>query len=338
MLINNIIILILASLGLVQALLLCFYLLRLKKGNRKSNIFLTLVIFGLTIRIGKSLLNYYVPLESWQQNIGISGIFIVGPGLWFYGISLMEKEKPFSNLNYLHFIPFIIFILLYTVIPSNGEFAAFWNYGLVVFHLVIYLILSWVNLLKHRLKISKNLFNWYLNILIGISLIWFYYLGNLLSFTIYYITGPIFYTFLIYAFSYLFLNRHNLNLDKYSWSNLDKNFSKDLFKLVEKLFTNDHIFLDPGISLKAVADKLSISTRAISQVINENKQQNFHEFVNHFRINHALELLTDSKYINEKIATIAYDVGFGTVTSFNVAFKKKTGMTPSEYRKKIFIN
>jgi AraC-like DNA-binding protein len=332
MLANNII-LILASLGLFQALFLCIYLLTLKKGNQKSNFFLALVLFGLTVRIAKSLLGYYMPLEAWQRNIGISGIFISGPCLWFYGISLMEKSKPFSPFYYLHLLPFLIFISLLAVIPSDGEFATFWNYGLVVFHLIIYLILSWVYLIKNRSKVSSGILSWYRNILIGVSFVWFFYLGNFLNFTPQYIAGPIFYTFLIYAFSFLFLNRHNFNLDKYGSSNLDKNASRDLFQKVKTLFIEQQVFLEPGISINAVAEKLTISPRVVSQVINENEQQNFYEFVNQFRIENAKILLTDSKNANQKIATIAYDAGFGTVTSFNVAFKKKTGMTPSEYRK-----
>ena len=99
-------------------------------------------------------------------------------------------------------------------------------------------------------------------------------------------------------------------------------------------FVEQRIFLEPGVSINSVAQKLAISPRVLSQVINENEQQNFYEFVNHYRIESAKALLSDPKKVNQKIATIAFDAGFGTVTSLNVAFKKKTGMTPSEYRKR----
>jgi AraC-like DNA-binding protein len=331
---TNNLLLVLASLGLVQALLLCFYLFTLEKGNKKSNILLALALFGLTIRIGKSVLGYYTPLDAWERNIGISGIFISGPCLWFYGISLIEKNKPFSNYNYLHLLPFLIFTSLIAVIPSDGEFSTFWNYGLVVLHLIIYLILSWVYLIKNRLNISSAAFRWYRNILIGVSFIWFYYLGNFLDVVPYYIAGPLFYTFLIYAFTYLFLNRHNFNLEKYGSSTLDKGASKDLFEKVKTLFIEQRIFLEPGISINSVAERLAINPRVLSQVINENEQQNFYEFVNHYRIENAKALLSDPRNVSQKIATIAFDAGFGTVTSLNVAFKKKTGMTPSEFRKR----
>lgn len=330
---TNGLILILASLGLAQGLFLSFYLFTLKKGNRKASIFLALFLLGLTIRVGKSVLNYYIPLENWQNNIGLSGILFAAPSIWFYGITLFEKSKSLSFNDYLHFVPFILFLFLIPFVPRNGNFESFWNYGIVVIHLLIYLLLSWITLYKNRSKSSENIIYWYRNILIGATLIWLHYVGNLFDFTMYYIRGPIFYSLLIYAFSYLFLNHHKFNLQKYSSSNLNKNSSRILFLKVKELFETEHTFLDDTLTLNMVSEKLSAKAREISQVINENTQQNFYEFVNHYRIKTAEILLKDSKYANEKIATIAYESGFGNVTSFNVAFKKKTGLTPSVYRK-----
>ncbi|WP_103071622.1 helix-turn-helix domain-containing protein [Aquimarina sediminis] len=330
---TNGLILILASLGLAQGLFISFYLFTLKQGNRKSNILLALFLLGLTMRVGKSVLNYYIPLENWQKNIGISGVLFAAPCLWLYGRSLIDKNISFSGKDYFHFLPFAAFLFLIPFVPRNGNFESFWNYGIVVFMLLFYLIASWVYWYKNRLKISISVLHWYRNILIGATLIWFHYVGNLFDFTIYYITGPIFYTFLIYAFSYLFLNHHKFNLQKYSSSNLDKDSSKDLFEKVKTFFETEHPFLDHSITINAISKKLDVKAREISQAINENKQQNFYEFVNHYRIEKSKHLLKDVKYKDEKIATIAYESGFGNVTSFNIAFKKKTGVTPSAFRK-----
>ncbi|MGB6150625.1 MAG: helix-turn-helix domain-containing protein, partial [Pricia sp.] len=95
--------------------------------------------------------------------------------------------------------------------------------------------------------------------------------------------------------------------------------------------------LEPSISLKNISEKLSVSSREISQAINENSQQNFHEFMNGHRISKAKNLLSDSEHKHKKISSIAYDSGFNTVTAFNVAFKKNTGTTPSNYRKQHLI-
>ncbi|WP_421765396.1 helix-turn-helix domain-containing protein [Ekhidna sp.] len=330
---TNGLILILASLGLAQGLFLSFYLFTLKKGNKKSNILLALFLLGLTIRVGKSVLNHYVPLANWQNNIGISGILFAAPSLWLYGLSLFEKNKSFTLRDYIHFVPFILFLFLIPFVPRQGNFESFWNYGVVVFHLLFYLILSWSYLYKNRLHVSLSIARWYRNILIGATLIWFHYVGNFFDFTVYYITGPIFYSMLIYGLSYLFLNRQKFTLQKYDSSNLNKKSSGILFQKVKKLFETEHTYLDEGLTLNVVSEKLRVKSREISQVINENTDQNFYEFVNQYRIEKAEILLKDSKYDNEKIATIAYESGFANVTSFNVAFKKKTGLTPSVYRK-----
>lgn len=332
--INNSITSIIASLGLFQALVLFFYLLTLKNADKRANIFLSIVILGITIRIAKSVIGYYLPLVAWQRNIGISGILLAGPFLWFYGMLILDKAKPISRLKYIHLLPFIIFIALLFIIPSDGEFSNFWNYGIVAFHLFIYLTLSWIFLFQNRRSASRTSFTWYRNILIGVSFIWLHYLTNFLNITPYYLAGPIFYTFLIYAFTFLFLNRQNFSLEKYGRSTLEKSRSKEIFHKLILLFREQKIYQEPDITLNKVAEKLAISPRIVSQVINENSGQNFSDFVNQYRVESAQVMLVNSKYANEKIATIAFEAGFGTVTSFNVAFKNKTGLTPSEYRKK----
>ena len=91
--------------------------------------------------------------------------------------------------------------------------------------------------------------------------------------------------------------------------------------------------MEPTVSLNTISERLSKSSREVSQSINENANQNFREFVNNYRIEKAKDLLVDPERKREKIATVAYDSGFGTVTAFNVAFKKSTGLTPSQYQK-----
>ena len=144
-------ILILASLGLAQGLFLSIYVFSLKNGNRKKHFFLGLFLLGLTIRIGKSVLSYYVTLENWQNNTGISGILIASPALWLYGITLFEKNKVITLKECLHFVPFVLFLLFIPFVPRNGHFESFWNYGIVVFHLLFYLIASWSYLYKNCL-------------------------------------------------------------------------------------------------------------------------------------------------------------------------------------------
>lgn len=325
-------ILVLSCLGLAQALFLSFYLFTLKKGNRQANKFLAFVLLGLTIRIGKSVFNNYMVLDPWHRNLGISGILMLGPFLWFYGRVLLQKNDHFSKWNYVHLTPFVLFVLFSKLIPNVKNFESYLSYGLVVFHLAIYLILSWVTIFKMVKEANPRLLRWYRAIVIGACLIWCFYLSNFIGFIPFYIGGAILYSILVYGFSYLLLKRHVFALEKYSNSSINRSTSKKILEQIKEAFVDEEIFLNTDISLQKMAEKLEITPRELSQVINENEQKNFSEFVNHYRIKKAKVLLIDPEYSNEKIATVAYDCGFGNVTSFNLAFKAETETTPSKYR------
>ncbi|SNY95163.1 helix-turn-helix domain-containing protein [Flagellimonas pacifica] len=328
------IILVLSCLGVVQALFLCGYLFTLKKGNRKANIFLAFVILGLTIRIGKSVLNVYLDLTPWQRNLGLSGILLTGPFLWFYGKLLLTEQKRFSNKNYFHIIPFILFAIGCYLIPNTGNSISYAIYITVFFHLAIYIGLSFNILNKYQTKVHPQRATWYKNLSIGVTLIWLFYMGNLAGLFSLYIGGALFFSLLIYAFSFLFLQKHAFRLGKYNTSTLDKSSSEELMDGIRHLFIKEEVFLDNSISLESIAEKLSVPPRKLSQCINENEQKNFSDFVNGYRIEKAKAMLSDPKYAQEKIIAVAYDCGFGNVTSFNLAFKAKTQLTPSQFRNK----
>ena len=85
------------------------------------------------------------------------------------------------------------------------------------------------------------------------------------------------------------------------------------------------------LSLSILENELHISKYYISHIINERLGEGFNEYVNSIRINEACRLLIES---NKSIGTISDEVGFGTVRSFNRAFKAKKSETAREYRKR----
>ncbi len=330
-------ILVLSCLGVIQAFFLCFYLFTLKKGNKQANRFLAFVLLGLTIRIGKSVFHNYIDVDPRIRNLAIATILAVGPFLWFYGKALFDKQGVFSNRHYVHLIPFGLFVLGSPIIPNRGDLASYVAYGLVFLHLGIYLVACWRYVLKIRNNAAAQLIQWYQNIVIGVSLIWGLYVGIVMGIIPFYILGAISFSFLIYVFSYLLLKRHVFALEKYSSSTIDRGTSKKIHQKIKALLEDNQLYLDNDISLTSLAKQVTVTPRELSQVINENEQKNFSEFINHYRIKKAKSLLIDPDYSNEKIATIAYDCGFGNVTSFNLAFKAETEITPSQYRKQFQI-
>ncbi|NDV14470.1 helix-turn-helix domain-containing protein [Muricauda sp. TY007] len=330
---NNIVILVLCSLGIAQGSFLCFYLLTLKKGNRLAHQFLALVILGLILRIGKSILNVYLDLEAWQRNLGIAGILLVGPSLWLYGEVLFKRREELHWTTYLHFLPYLLFTLFCWIIPNRGDTISYFIYNAVFAHLLMYLVMTMWLLIKNSQSTQPKIYQWYRNLVIGVGLIWAFYIGNIAGLIPFYIGGALFFTLLVYMFSFLLLRNHTFSLEKYTGSVVDTTLSKGLMKSIVALFETEEVYLNPKLSLSEVAQSLQTSPRILSQVVNENKRMNFSEFVNFYRIENAKKLLVSSERKDEKMVSIAYDSGFGNVTSFNLAFKSFTGLTPSQFKK-----
>ncbi len=326
-------ILVLGFLGIAQALFLMIYLFSLKTGNRRANVLLGLVLLGLTIRIGKAVLLNHGPLEPWARNLGISGFLLVGPALWYYGRVLFNKTTAFTTVHSLHLLPFALSIAFCTLIPNNGSTASLAFYTTTLLHLGAYLVLSWALFYRVRGEARRALVSWYRNILLGVTLILVLYAGIFIGLVPLYLVGATAFSFLIYLFSFLFLKKHHFALEKYAQSEVNLGEAKKLVFRAQTLFKEEMPFLNPDTSLDAVAAMLDVKPRILSQAINEVEQKNFSEFVNAHRIAHARALLINPERRQDKIATIAFDSGFGNLTSFNVAFKSRLNLTPSQYRK-----
>lgn len=90
-------------------------------------------------------------------------------------------------------------------------------------------------------------------------------------------------------------------------------------------------YLKPDLCLKDLAALMGTNQSYLSKTINEGSQQNFNQFVNQFRIQHASQAL--QHHSDADLLTIAWDSGFNSKASFNRIFKASTQMTPSQYRK-----
>ncbi|MBK7213162.1 MAG: helix-turn-helix transcriptional regulator [Bacteroidales bacterium] len=71
------------------------------------------------------------------------------------------------------------------------------------------------------------------------------------------------------------------------------------------------------------------------QAINEVHQKNFFNYINEWRINKAKVMLQGKEHRNLSIEGIAKVVGFQSKSSFYTAFKKATGITPTEFRERV---
>lgn len=122
---------------------------------------------------------------------------------------------------------------------------------------------------------------------------------------------------------------------KYLKSGLKQKDVARYIKQLEKHMAESKPYLDRELSIFDLSKQLKIPRHFLSEVINEHMGKNFYNLVNDYRIEEVKKRLEDSKYRHLTILAIAYDSGFNAKSSFNTIFKEKTGMTPSEYQKKV---
>ena len=122
------------------------------------------------------------------------------------------------------------------------------------------------------------------------------------------------------------------NTKKYSGSALTEYQKKVLISSLEHLMQCEKIFINEKLSIEDIALKLNTNTKYISQVINETYNINFYNYINSFRIEEARKLLSSEENEKYSILGIAQSVGFVSKSAFNVAFKRFSGLTPSEFK------
>ena len=115
---------------------------------------------------------------------------------------------------------------------------------------------------------------------------------------------------------------------------LDEAESKNLLDQLTLFMNEEKPFLDGDISLISLAGSLDINPKVLSYVINEQINKNFNQYINDWRIEEVKKRLNDKSYDHFKMLSIAFDCGFNSKSTFNLAFKKATGLSPSEYRKR----
>jgi AraC-like DNA-binding protein len=94
-------------------------------------------------------------------------------------------------------------------------------------------------------------------------------------------------------------------------------------------------FLDPELSLSSLSKQIGLNRNQLSRLINEGIGENFYDFINRYRVDEVKRLMTDPQKQNYNLLGIALEAGFKSKSTFNLIFKRFTGLTPTEYKKNI---
>lgn len=111
-----------------------------------------------------------------------------------------------------------------------------------------------------------------------------------------------------------------------------------LFRKVCRVMELEKLYTDPDLTRDSLARTLETNRSYLSAAINKNAGVAFSQFINGYRIQEAVRILSDGKKRDYPLKAIAQDVGFSSMTTFYKQFQTTMGMTPSAYRKTVISN
>lgn len=354
-----------------QLLFIGIFLITHKKGNRRNNILLSTLFFLIAWNIGNLTLQMNGVVLKWAflQYIDDGFFLLYGPIFFLYAQGVIFKDFKLSRENLLHLIPYLLLtisllalgnlapVTMEEIIKNELPWQFYMLSALMYTHIFVYLGLTYRSLWKYR-QIIKNKYSqiYQINLdwlsfslstfalLTFISLIQnfialaenrFLFIATLvlLLIFIFYFVNKVILKALRQPEIFAGIAQNETN--KYLGSNLTPDQIEEYKKQLLALFNTEKPFLNPQVSLSDLSEKLSVSTKHLSQVINQSFNKSFFDFINTFRIQEVQQILKESRDDKMTVLEAMYQAGFNSKSSFNTAFKKETGQTPTEFRKTI---
>jgi len=339
------ILMIFSSIGVINSIYFIILLLKEKKGNKLLNKMLAILILAFTIRIGKSVVFYFSDevLESTIINIGFFSLLLVGPSFYIYTLLFTRRIYQLKSKHLIHILPAFLLLLFSWAIPYNPA-TIYWRIGYcgILLQKLSYLILAIFLYFSETGKAEKEITDkkksWFCTLIFSVFIVWLAYFLHFPVRLGSYINGAIAYTFIIYFASYQWnvLNKKGKHLHDLTGRMPESQEQNDFYTQVcqhlEKLLQEENYYKMPDVTLNLISKKLNIQSYLLSRIINSRYQKNFNDFINDYRISDAKKMLSHPDYTNLTIASIAYEVGFNSLSSFNDAFKKREKKTPSKFR------
>lgn len=93
----------------------------------------------------------------------------------------------------------------------------------------------------------------------------------------------------------------------------------------------DRNYLSKNITLEKLASSYSVDSKILSSTIREHEKSTFNDYINSLRIEYFVELIKNAEHKKFTIMALAEKSGFNSKATFNRAFKKIHGVSPTNY-------
>lgn len=104
---------------------------------------------------------------------------------------------------------------------------------------------------------------------------------------------------------------------------------------LQVLLEQEKPYLNADLRLADLGKSLQMKTYRVSELLHRGLGVSFYDLINKLRVQEIQKRIADPNERDRNLLEIANDCGFNSKSVFNAAFRKFTGMSPSEYRKKL---
>lgn len=362
----NLIILLGAGHGLLLSLLLVFS----RRNSRLGNVLLALVLVFYTLPVLRVVLLDMDVFHSYQLwFLSLELLYGLGPSLYLYAKTVSEPNYVLRKTDFIHFVPVILEIVYYfspvyrqlgqyTLTAPQDIYHLIWiieQVGSIV-SIMVYLVLTNIILWKYGRWLrgnysdtAKRALTWLRRPVILYSTFFALWFGtravDVFRFDDSMSIEPYYPLLILLSFSTYWIGTRGyfeiqIDVDGFGQSERKINIDPSddvllvpVYRELTRVMVQEKPFLDDDLSLSQLASQLKVNPRLLSRAINIKAGKNFYDFINQFRIDEFKRLVTTADK-SKSLIDLAHDCGFGSKATFNNAFKRFTGMTPSEFRKR----
>lgn len=112
----------------------------------------------------------------------------------------------------------------------------------------------------------------------------------------------------------------------------DTDKGKDMFARIESLMRDQGLYKRKDLTIDVLTEILDSNRTYVSKVVNSYSGMNFNNYVNSFRIDKAVSLLTETEI---PVKVLVDELGFNSTSAFYRAFQNSIGVPPLKYREEV---
>ncbi|MCO6490068.1 MAG: helix-turn-helix transcriptional regulator [Phaeodactylibacter sp.] len=349
--------------GFAQGLFLCFVFWKKERANRQAVQYLVAALGLLSLLMVGRVTFQPSFVQQFATVIMLPDVilFLGGPLIYFFILSLLRQELPAGPGIYLHYLPAVFHVVVVNTtvgLNLNGTWSFMTTKQVLVIMFIIeaaaiasfltYFLLSFRAWRRYReayyQKYAAPFLGRFLRpfFILAFSLIGVWAVGFAYNYSmempdyIAYVVVWFLLAALIYFLAYqVYSHPELLELPQLREEDAGPavEVSPDGIRQLARFMEEEKPYLDPEIKIGALADALGLPKHELSKVINHGFGKNFFDFINGYRTREFIALQQNPRNGHLNILELAYQSGFNSKSAFNRAFRKEMGQSPSMYLK-----